>query len=76
MYFDIKIEIMLYVQYIIYWNYPKRLVCSYISELRSSVIGSAQDRSMIAKVRNVVHVGKIVHISSKDHIDARIGSRR
>jgi hypothetical protein len=34
------------------------------------VIGSAQDRSMIAKVRNGLH------ILSKDHIDARIRSSR
>jgi hypothetical protein len=29
----------------------------YVSKLRSFVIGSAQDRSMIAKVRNVIHSG-------------------
>jgi hypothetical protein len=32
-------------------------VCTYVSELRILLIGCAQDRSMIAKVRNVVHVG-------------------
>jgi hypothetical protein len=34
-----------------------RLVCSYVSELRSLVIGSAQDRSMTAKVGNVAPLG-------------------
>jgi hypothetical protein len=34
------------------------------------MIGSAQDWSMIAQVRNVVHAGENVHISSKDHVDA------
>jgi hypothetical protein len=33
------------------------LVCSYVSELRSLMIGCAQDRSVIAKVRNIVHAG-------------------
>jgi hypothetical protein len=56
----IKIEGLLkhdytYIQYIIYCNYPKRLVCSYVRQLRSLVIGCAQDRSTIAEVRNVVH---------------------
>jgi hypothetical protein len=60
------IETLLYVQYIIYWYYPKRLVCSYVSELRSLVIGYPQDRCMIAKVRNVVHAGQFVHISSNE----------
>jgi hypothetical protein len=38
------------------------------------VIGSVQDRSMIAQVQNIVHAGQIVHSSSKHHIDARIRS--
>jgi hypothetical protein len=54
-----------------YCNYPKRLVGSYTNELRILLIGCAQDRSMLAKVRNVVHAVYIVHISSKDHTDAR-----
>jgi hypothetical protein len=49
------IETLLYVQQILHLNYPKRLVCSYFSELRSSVIDSAQDRPMIVKARNVGH---------------------
>jgi hypothetical protein len=54
----IKIETLLkHLQKMIYLIYPKRLVCSYVSELRSLVIGSAQARSVIAKVRNVVHAG-------------------
>jgi hypothetical protein len=32
------IEILLCVEYIIYLNYPKRLVCSHVSELRSLVM--------------------------------------
>jgi hypothetical protein len=39
-------------------------------------IGSAQDRSMIAKVRGIVQAGRYFHISSKKHIDARIISSR
>jgi hypothetical protein len=38
-------------------NYSKPVVSSYVSELRSLMIGSDRDRSMIAKVRNVVHAG-------------------
>jgi hypothetical protein len=72
------IATLLYVEYITYWNCPKLLVCSYVSEFRSLVIGSAQDtcRSMIAKVQNVVRAEWIVNISSKEHIDARIRSSR
>jgi hypothetical protein len=33
------------------------LVSSYVSELRILLIRCAQDRSALAKVRNVVHVG-------------------
>jgi hypothetical protein len=51
------IEILRCVQYIIYLNYPKRLVCSHVSELRVLLISFAQERSMKAKAGNVVHAG-------------------
>jgi hypothetical protein len=51
LYIKTETLLKLYYMYDIYLlKYPKRLVCSYVSELRRLVIGSAQDRSLIAKV--------------------------
>jgi hypothetical protein len=55
----IKMETLLKHYYMyskLFFEITQSVVCSYISEL-SLVIGSAQDSSMVAKVRNVVHAG-------------------
>jgi hypothetical protein len=45
------VETLLYVQYIIYWNYPKRLVCSYVSELIAcSNPSSTKQRNWISRI--------------------------
>jgi hypothetical protein len=42
---------LLYVQYIIFWNYPKRLVCSYVSELIAySIPSSTKERNWISRI--------------------------
>jgi hypothetical protein len=54
--------------YIIYWNYPKHFVCSYVSELRSLVIGSAQDRSMNPSTCFIEHISMV----TKSTIELRL----
>jgi hypothetical protein len=45
------IETSLYVQYIIFLNYPKLLVCSYVSELIAcSIASSTKQRNWISRI--------------------------
>jgi hypothetical protein len=65
----IGINVLLTLKFKIYWNITiyavsilfikitEKFLFSYVSELRNMVIGCAQDRSMIAKLWNLVQAG-------------------